>query len=197
METSQITQDNVADACIVCKTLISEKLILTNLSFLICMNCLASDNYSEIDKINEKILLGNAEAQKRRDILKAIGVTHILVVGKELKIHHPNDFTYEKIKIEDDEAENISKYFEKTFNFIENAKGLVFVHCMAGVSRSATIVIAYLMRKEGKTYDEARKFVKGKRVYISPNDGFVTQLKEFEEKLRNEKLENEKAQNDE
>lgn len=44
---------------------------------------------------------------------------------------------------------------------------------MAGVSRSATIVIAYLMKKRKLSYDDAFKFVKTRRVIVWPNDGFI------------------------
>ena len=181
------------EKCKVCQTRITDQLILTNLGVLICMECWAGDNCSaysiaEIDKINEKVFLGNAEAQKKKDVLKTIGVTNILVIGKELKIFHPNDFVYHRIEIDDDEKADILKYFNETFDFIESSKGCVFVHCMAGISRSASIVIAYLMRKEGKNYEDARKFVKEKRCFISTNYGFVNQLKQFEESLKKEKM---------
>ena len=55
---------------------------------------------------------------------------------------------------------------------------------MAGVSRSPTIVISYLMWKEKKGYNETYFFVKNKRRFIGPNQGFVSQLKLFEEKLK-------------
>lgn len=50
----------------------------------------------------------------------------------------------------------------------------------AGVSRSASIVIAYLMRYKGISYEEARKLLEKARPQIRPNDGFVRQLKLYE-----------------
>jgi hypothetical protein len=58
------------------------------------------------------------------------------------------------------------------------------VHCTAGVSRSASIVIAYLMWKEGLSFDQAYADVQRARPMISPNVGFVEQLRKFEERLR-------------
>lgn len=56
---------------------------------------------------------------------------------------------------------------------------MVYVHCNAGVSRSASFVIAYLMRELAMTFEEAFTFVKQKRPQIMPNHGFVTQLKQY------------------
>ena len=61
--------------------------------------------------------------------------------------------------------------------------GKVFVHCAAGESRSATIVIAYLMWKKKMTFDKAYNFVKQKRSRIYPNFGFRQQLQMFEKLL--------------
>ena len=78
---------------------------------------------------------------------------------------------------------NIIKYFKECIEFIEKADK-VFVHCLCGVSRSATIVIAYLMWKAHCGYYDAYFFVKNRRCFIAPNDGFVHQLKIFENLLK-------------
>ncbi|EFC40883.1 predicted protein [Naegleria gruberi] len=58
---------------------------------------------------------------------------------------------YMKVEIDDNAYQDISKHFDATFEFIsnsiENEGKAVLVHCQAGISRSSTIVIAYLMRK--------------------------------------------------
>ncbi|XP_018021060.1 uncharacterized protein LOC108677353 [Hyalella azteca] len=74
----------------------------------------------------------------------------------------------------------------KCIAFIDQVKrrnGVVLVHCNAGVSRAPTVVIAYCMKFLRISYSEALKFVKEKRPYIKPNEGFVEQLKEFEQYL--------------
>lgn len=61
---------------------------------------------------------------------------------------------------EDNADTPIAKYFQLTFAFIEEARAQnhkVLVHCRRGISRSATIVLAYVMRLERKTFDEAFK----------------------------------------
>jgi len=63
----------------------------------------------------------------------------------------------------------------------------VLVHCFAGVSRSASTVIAYLMKMNQMDYKSAYNFCKDKRMVTCPNPGFVRQLKEFESTLPNRK----------
>ena len=58
-------------------------------------------------------------------------------------------------------------------------KGGILVHCMAGVSRSATCVIAYLMREHKHSLRSALELVRSKRPIVCPNYGFHKQLKEY------------------
>lgn len=59
----------------------------------------------------------------------------------------------------------------------------MFVHCQAGISRSATICLAYLMRTNRVKLDEAFEFVKQRRSIISPNFSFMGQLLRFESQV--------------
>jgi len=76
--------------------------------------------------------------------------------------------------------------FDEAHKFInmarDNKKG-VLVHCARGVSRSSTVVIAYLMKENGWRFSEAFRFVANKRPMIRPNKGFVEQLMTFENQL--------------
>jgi protein-tyrosine phosphatase len=104
----------------------------------------------------------------------------------------PNKFqpniVYKKINLFDDENEDIEKYFNQSFEFIENAlknkKNSVLVHCNAGVSRSSAFVIAYLLQKGiFKNFKDAFDHVKKCRPIISPNSGFIEQLIQLEKKI--------------
>lgn len=66
---------------------------------------------------------------------------------------------------------------------VKNDGGRVFVHCQAGISRSATICLAYLMRTNRVKLDEAFEFVKQRRSIISPNFSFMGQLLQFESQV--------------
>ncbi len=86
---------------------------------------------------------------------------------------------YKHISIDDVKTANLAQHFDETNAFIDDGISngdLVLVHCHAGISRSVTLVIAYLMWKYKIGVDEAIAFVKSKRSVIRPNDGFRKQL---------------------
>jgi len=77
---------------------------------------------------------------------------------------------------------DIVSHFDECFAFIDTARdtgGRVLVHCMAGVSRSASIVIGYLMKVKDMDFVTAFNHVKAKRPTIRPNDGFMHQLQNY------------------
>ena len=90
------------------------------------------------------------------------------------------------IDVLDAPSSRLIDYFEVSSNFIkkELTRGNVQVHCHMGVSRSATLVIAFLMRENRKSAKEAIGIVRERRSCILPNDGFLMQLQEYEEKLK-------------
>ncbi|KAI4991772.1 hypothetical protein ZWY2020_040158 [Hordeum vulgare] len=87
------------------------------------------------------------------------------------------------VPLKDTEEENLLDHLEPCLDFIDEGRkaGSVLVHCFAGVSRSATIITAYLMRTEQKSLEEALQSLKEINESVCPNDGFLDQLKLFEE----------------
>jgi hypothetical protein len=71
---------------------------------------------------------------------------------------------------------------------VRETNGSVLVHCLAGISRSPTVAIAYVMRHLKMTFDDAFRYVKSKRSSISPNFNFLGQLLEYERQLRAEEV---------
>ena len=137
----------------------------------------------EINKITDTIYLGNVEAAFDYKKLKELGIKKVLTVMSDFGNHFPEDmFVHKTIDIMDDYETNIIKYFKECFLFMDGYDK-VFVHCAAGMSRSATIVIAYLMWKKKLLLSEAIQFVKDKRPVISPNLNFMNQLQKFQDLL--------------
>ncbi|CAI2367253.1 unnamed protein product [Moneuplotes crassus] len=148
-----------------------------------------------MNKIIEGLYLGNYLASSDKKLLKKHGITHILrVVREDIGEVFPKDFTYKFMELRDIPEQDIKTHFEEAHKFIDNAlrcsKDLkshnkVLVHCHAGVSRSSTMVISYLMKRYiNFSFEEAFRFVKSKRSIIQPNSGFIKQLKEFEKQLK-------------
>lgn len=114
-------------------------------------------------------------------------------IGAILNITHENsmcshldhsDIIYLSIPIDDTINQNILNYFDITYDFINRYIGSgIYVHCAQGISRSPTIVIAYLMRKNNIGLVEALSMVKSKRPCICPNIDFLGNLLIFEQKL--------------
>ena len=98
-----------------------------------------------------------------------------------------SNINWYRLVIDDDEDERISQHFFDIHKVISEAvsnNNNVIVHCAAGMSRSATLVLAYLMIENRWHYEEAYNFVKKRRPIIQPNIGFIKQLKALEYRLK-------------
>ncbi|KAK3282589.1 hypothetical protein CYMTET_9678 [Cymbomonas tetramitiformis] len=116
-------------------------------------------------------------------------ITHVVSVVRQLNFNVPKHIQRHGIRIDDRPTADLLSHFDATFNFIDQGlkEGAVFVHCGAGVSRSATIVIGYIMYKLDLTFDRASDIVRCARPYVRPNEGFVKQLKVYAKRLQDMK----------
>ena len=139
--------------------------------------------FNNLDEIIDGLWLGNYSAAEDITDLKNKGIKKILTVMEQdgPKYIKEDGFIHKKINALDNSIQNIIQYFGECLNFIKGEEK-VLVHCMAGASRSATIVIAYLMWEKKMSFNDAFNFVKGKRLII-PNLGFKQQLEMFEKLL--------------
>ncbi|XP_041764886.1 dual specificity protein phosphatase MPK-4 [Anopheles merus] len=136
-----------------------------------------------LDEIEPGLWLGNASAAADVGTLERHTIRSILSVDSvPLPVHitdHPN-LRVRHIQAADVPREDLIRHFEDSNRFIADslAEGRhVLVHCYFGVSRSATIMIAYIMQKYRLGYEAAFQRVKAKRRFVMPNPGFVNQLK--------------------
>ncbi|KAE8286109.1 Dual specificity protein phosphatase 1 [Larimichthys crocea] len=132
------------------------------------------------------LYLGSAYHASRKDMLDMLGITALINVSANCPNHFEGSFLYKSIPVEDNHKADISSWFNEAIEFIDSVRnkgGRVFVHCQAGISRSATICLAYLMRTNRVKLDEAFEFVKQRRSIISPNFSFMGQLLQFESQV--------------
>lgn len=134
--------------------------------------------------IMPNLYLGSYNTERNQDYLESHGITHVLQAGAELTPTHKasKDLTYHHLPLSDDETQDLLSYLPESFAFINEGirSGAVLVHCAAGMSRSASVVIAYVMQSQHMHYLEAFRLVKSARHIVCPNIGFRFQLEEFE-----------------
>lgn len=122
-------------------------------------------------------------------------MTHIVnLAADEVPNSFEDDYNYLSIQIEESGYTNLSDHFDQVFDLIDEGKqrGNVLVHCNAtkpGLSRSTAILIAYLMTKEGKRFEEAFNDVKEARSFVRPSDHFIKQLTALDVQLAGAKKE--------
>jgi predicted protein tyrosine phosphatase len=147
-------------------------------------------------EINPRLYLGSISSAANRSALAEEGITHVLSVclsakdvGHRQRIRIPpsgdEPCTRLVVAIEDKASARLDKHFDACSNFISEGlrEGAILVHCQAGQSRSATVVIAYLMREERWPLETALRFVQKKRPSVHPNIGFLDQLRALQTKL--------------
>jgi len=140
-------------------------------------------NDFEADEIIHGVFLGSINSSYDLDVLKSKGITHIISVILGYVPAYPDDFKYLIINALDNENNNISDVFQSCNNFINNAlfedNGKVLIHCMAGRSRSATILSAYIIDTYGMDVDNVLSLLRSKRKIVEPNSSFVKQLNNY------------------
>nr|CAB3240197.1 DUSP dual specificity phosphatase [Phallusia mammillata] len=139
----------------------------------------------QMAQLRHSLFVSSQDPAVDKGLLHKHGVTHILNVAG-LPNFFPNDFQYMSLMLYDTPEFKICDVFQDCFSFINTALdngGKVLIHCNAGVSRSVTILLAYIMSTErvglSKIYNELKQI----RPQVRPNDGFMKQLKEFETSL--------------
>lgn len=136
--------------------------------------------------LTDFLYLGSQDAVVLANI-RELRITDVLSIG----IDTPSSDIANTINLEchfvpclDIPETDLSEFVEASIDVIESVRercGRVLVHCNAGVSRSATVCIAYLMKFKELTFVEAYDLIKSKRPCVQPNVGFMRQLKQLSE----------------
>ncbi|CAI4229622.1 unnamed protein product [Auanema sp. JU1783] len=139
------------------------------------------------------LFLGSQQDALDEESIRKHKITHVL----NLSIACPRaasiilEENFMRIPVNDNYQEKLSPFFDEAYNFLERvrkSKANVLIHCLAGISRSPTVAISYIMKHKRMSSDEAYRFVKERRPTISPNFNFMGQLLEYEQQLVKTKL---------
>jgi protein tyrosine/serine phosphatase len=125
--------------------------------------------------IINNIYIGSAYNAANYNKLKELNIKYIINVTNEITNYYPDEFEYLQIKLYDDNKKSILKYLKKAYEFMNEKKdGNILVHCFMGASRSASVVIYYLMNTlrydndENYSFDDCLKYLKEKRLVVNP-----------------------------
>ena len=137
----------------------------------------------QMAQFREKIFISSQDPASDLDLLKQYKISHILNVAG-LTNHFTTQFHYKTLALYDDFGCDIASVFAECNEFIDSALkagGTVLIHCNAGVSRSATIALAFVMRNERVDLSEALQQLKAIRPSVRPNSHFMQQLYEYQQ----------------
>ncbi|KAM9365636.1 dual specificity protein phosphatase 13A [Pholidichthys leucotaenia] len=145
-----------------------------------------------VDEVWPNLYIGNVAVAQNRKTLHKLSITHVLNAAhsKQGSIGNQSFYgstcVYFGIPAEDSDHFDLSQYFKAAADFIHKAlrckEEKVLVHCIMGVSRSATLVLAYLMLRQRLTLKDALRHVVQKRA-IYPNRNFLSLLLKLDEQL--------------
>lgn len=136
--------------------------------------------------IPEKLFLGDVGYTYDKEFLIEYNIKHIITIletDHKTKAMIDLHINHVLIKLDDCKSEPIYEVFEFVTNYIHKAlekNENVLVHCFAGISRSPTIIIAYLIKYHKMILEQAFNFVRNARIQICPNEGFLQALMKWE-----------------
>lgn len=134
--------------------------------------------------IEEGIFLGNFEGSQNLDLFRVNGITRVLSLLDDFsEFREFEGIRYGKVNISDKIKTDLLQVLPECLMFISDAQSKgekIFVHCVAGISRSPSVLIAYFMVKYSVNYYNARNYVNKGRPGIYPNKGFISQLRNLD-----------------
>ena len=149
-----------------------------------------------IERVDEHVYIGNRIGAEDIAYLKNNRITHVINTAAEIPNYHEGStgVRYLKLQLTDDprpSVDNLIKVLEPSYNFImsaiaTNPRARILVHCAAGISRSASIVTYYLMKKNTMSFNQALELLRTKRGIVNPNPWYRSQLQDAQTIIEHE-----------
>lgn len=161
-----------------------KKRLFNHISYLIQLEWF----YNEPTHIIDNIYLGSAINASHYNTLKDRDIGLIINMTYEISNYFPEDFKYLNFPLYDNNSQSIKNYliesYDKIIEFqMNNRDKNMLIHCFMGASRSASVVIYYLMKKYNYSLDDAIMFCKNKRELVNPTILFYNELNELSKLL--------------
>jgi atypical dual specificity phosphatase len=148
------------------------------------MNFMYNHLFSDYNQITERIYLGNIAGAMNGKFKKDNNIGYIINLSNQW-YPKQNDIKYLDVNISDSPDTNIKEHFKKIIDFFNQGLASdknIYIHCRAGISRSASGLIAFLMSK-GLNMRDSVNYISSRRKIIQPNPGFWIQLMIYEREL--------------
>ena len=138
--------------------------------------------FIKLTSIDDTVYLGNAYNAADYYYLKNFGITGIVNACNEISNYFEDDFEYFKIDILDINNSSIYKFFDPFISFVEGIldnNGKIMIHCYMGSSRSAILVVLYLIKYKSYSMDNSIRFITDRRKRVNINVTYIEELKKY------------------
>jgi dual specificity MAP kinase phosphatase len=144
--------------------------------------------FCQLSEVLPGLYLGSSRDAENLNLLQEHQIKTVINISTTIPCYFEDEklFEYLRLPCHDSPNQNILQYFETTFEYIREKLSKnknILVHCQAGISRSPSFIIGYLMKYHSTTFDEAYDLVKNKRNIINPNLNFLGQLTQYQKIL--------------
>ncbi|XP_004588042.2 dual specificity protein phosphatase 18-like [Ochotona princeps] len=142
--------------------------------------------FHSLSEITRRLYIGNGVAANNENLLYNNQITMVINASVEVVNTYYDNIQYLQVPVTDTPTSHIYSFFDLVADQIHSEdmkQGRTLLHCVAGVSRSPTLCLAYLMKYHAMTLRDAHTWIRALRPIIRPNNGFWEQLIHYESKL--------------
>ncbi|EAR94740.2 dual specificity phosphatase domain protein (macronuclear) [Tetrahymena thermophila SB210] len=150
-------------------------------------------NYTHIANIIDNVYLSDYNTAQDFQVLTLFKITHIINCSPQNCINNfGNKIQYLNVEILDEWEANLIENLDAIFKFIQKSQrqnGRILIHCYRGISRSPSVVIAYIIKNLNINENQALKYCKSRYQQAEPNASFMIQLQSYyKQQQDNQKL---------
>lgn len=128
--------------------------------------------------IIDNVYLGSSFNASNNDLLNNLKIKRIVNISYDIPNYYEDYIEYYYFKMKDDGIDEYTKKdLDNIIEYIKKNNDNVLIHCMMGRSRSATVVLYYLIKEHNMNLDDALKYILSKRYVVNPSLKFIENIK--------------------